>query len=59
MVNTDTVTIPYEMYTDLVWRAAAYNAIMSHRREGKLDDVVFETLIKEEEKQKEERNSDK
>lgn len=55
MTNTDTVTIPFEMYTDLVWRAASYNAIIGRYREGKLDRVVIETLLKEEEKRKEEK----
>jgi len=53
MTNTDLVTIPYEMYCDLVWRAASYNTISEAYRKDKALSGLLQHLIEEEDRKKE------
>lgn len=53
MTNTDLVTIPYEMYCDLVWRAASYNTISEAYRKDKTLSGLLQHLIEEEDRKKE------
>ena len=53
MTNIDLVTIPYEMYCDLVWRAASYNTISEAYRKDKALSGLLQHLIEEEDRKKE------